>query len=83
MGSPRQEYWSGLPFPPQGVLPDPEVEPASPALTGGFFTTDAPGNFLLQVSKMIPIKNTYKIKFKKRHPLMLKYLTQNPLRRIR
>ena len=45
MGFPGQECWSGLPFPPQGVLPDPEVEPASPALTGGFFTTDAPGNF--------------------------------------
>ena len=26
----RQEYWSELPFPPPGVLPDPEIEPASP-----------------------------------------------------
>ena len=37
MGFPRQEYWSGLPFPSLGDLPDPEIEPASPALTGGFF----------------------------------------------
>ena len=38
----RQEYWSGLPFPPLGDLPNPEVEPASlgsPALLGRFFTT--------------------------------------------
>ena len=42
----RQEYWSGLPFPPAGDLPDPGVEPrslVSPALAGGFFTTDPPG----------------------------------------
>ena len=30
MGFPRQEYWSGLPFPPPGDLPDPGSEPASP-----------------------------------------------------
>ena len=40
MGLSRQEYWSGLPCPPPGNLPDPGVETAtliSPALTGGFF----------------------------------------------
>ena len=31
MGFPMQEYWSGLPFPSPGDLPDPEIEPASPA----------------------------------------------------
>ena len=30
MGFPRQEYWSGLPFPPPGDVPDPGIEPASP-----------------------------------------------------
>ena len=38
----RQEYWSGLPLPPPGDLPDPRIEPeslASPALAGGFFTS--------------------------------------------
>ena len=38
-----QEYWSGLPFPLPGDLPDPGIEPeslASPALAGGFFTTN-------------------------------------------
>ena len=37
----RQEYWSGLPFPSPGVLPNPGTEPVSlvsPALAGGFFT---------------------------------------------
>ena len=32
MGFSRQEYWSGLPFPSPGYLPDPEVKPQSPAL---------------------------------------------------
>ena len=32
MGFPRQEYWSGLPFPPPGGLPDPGIEPVSPTL---------------------------------------------------
>ena len=40
----RKEYWSGLPCPPPGDLPDSGIEPASlrsPALAGGFFTTRA------------------------------------------
>ena len=43
----RQEYWSGLPFPPLGDLPDPGFKPASPALAGGFFTTEPPGKPIL------------------------------------
>ena len=39
MGFFRQEYWSGSPFPPPGDLPIPGIEPASPALAGGFLTT--------------------------------------------
>ena len=42
IGFPRQEYWSGLPFPPPGHLPAPGIKPASPALAGGFFTTEPP-----------------------------------------
>ena len=45
MGFSRQEYWSGLPYPPAGDLPDPGIKPAfcaSPALAGGFFTTVPP-----------------------------------------
>ena len=43
MGFFRQEYWNGLPCPPSWDLPDPEIEPTSPALAGGFFTTEPPG----------------------------------------
>ena len=43
MGFPRQEYQSGLLFPFPGDLPNPGNESESPALTGGFFTTDPPG----------------------------------------
>ena len=43
MGFPRQESWSGLLFPSPGDLPDPETEPPSPTLAGGFFTTKPPG----------------------------------------
>ena len=42
----RQEYWSGLPFPPPGDLPFSGIEPESPVspeLAGRFFTTEPPG----------------------------------------
>ena len=56
MGFPRQEYWSRLPFPPPGDLPDPGIEPASamsPALAGRSFTTEPPG-------KPCPCTSVYK-----------------------
>ena len=46
MGFSRQEYWTGLPFPSPGDLPNPEIKPVSlvpPAFAGGFFTTEPPG----------------------------------------
>ena len=43
MGFPRQDYWSGVPRPPPGDLPDPGTEAAPPALPGVFFTTEPPG----------------------------------------
>ena len=52
----RQEYWNELPFPPPGDLPDPEFEPkcpASPALAGGFFTTEPPGELSKPVREML------------------------------
>ena len=36
----RQEYWSELPFPSPGDLPNPGIEPRFPALAGGFLTTE-------------------------------------------
>ena len=43
VGFSRQEYWSGLPFPPPGNLPDPGIESNSPALAGIFVTTETLG----------------------------------------
>ena len=43
MGFSRQEHWSELPFPPPMDLPNPGIEPTSPALAGGFFTAEPPG----------------------------------------
>ena len=40
---PRQEYWSGLPFSPPGDLPDPGIEPESPALQAGSLLSEPPG----------------------------------------
>ena len=42
LGFPRQEYCSGVPFPSPGDLPDPGMEPASPALAGKFLTIEPP-----------------------------------------
>ena len=47
MGFPRQEYWSGLPLPPPGDLPDPGIEPEAPTLAGRIFTTEPPGKLSL------------------------------------
>ena len=43
MGFSRQEYWSGLSFPPPKDLPNPGTKPASPALVGGYLITEPPG----------------------------------------
>ena len=49
MGSARQEYWRGLPFPSSGDLCDPGIELESPALAGGFFTTEPSGKLIMEV----------------------------------
>ena len=43
MGFSRQEYWSGLPFPSPGDLPDPVIEPGSPTLQADALTSEPPG----------------------------------------
>ena len=43
MGFSRQEYWSGLPFPSPGYLPDPGIEPRSPALEAESLPTELQG----------------------------------------
>ena len=43
MGFSRQAYWSGLPFPSPGDLPNPGIEPGSPALQADSLPTELPG----------------------------------------
>ena len=43
MGFSRQQYWSGLPFPSPGDLPDPGIEPGSPALQADALTSEPLG----------------------------------------
>ena len=43
MGFSRQEYWSGLPFPSPGDLPDPGIEPGTPALQADSLLSELPG----------------------------------------
>ena len=52
MGFPKQEYWSGFPFPSLGDLPGPWIKPVSPELACGFFTakpTRKPGCCLVSI----------------------------------
>ena len=55
MESSRQEQWSGLPFPSPGDLPDPGIEPGSPALEADTLTSEPPGksNFIKH-SQILP-----------------------------
>ena len=45
MGFSRQEYWSGLPFPSPGDLPDPGIDPGSPALEADSLTSEPQGSY--------------------------------------
>ena len=49
MGFSRQEYWSGLPFPSPGDLPDPAIEPGSPAFQADALTSEPPEKPLLRI----------------------------------
>ena len=73
MGLSRQEYWSGLTFPPSGDLLDPGIELAtlsSPALAGGFFTTSATWE--------TPYTYTY-LFYLSIHPSSIKHIYHTPI----
>ena len=50
MGFSKQEYWSGLPFPSPGDLPDSGIEPGSPTLQADPLPSEPPGTFKIPVS---------------------------------
>ena len=61
MGFSKQEYWSGLPCPPPEDLPDPKIKLMSlmsPALAGGFFTTNATWEALKLLLSKAPKQHT-------------------------
>ena len=53
MGFSRQDNWSQLPYPSPGDIPDPGMEPTSPALAGRFFTTESPGKPVLYIMDVL------------------------------
>ena len=50
----RQEYWSGLPFPSPGDLPNPGIEPSSPALQADALPYEPPGKPLYSNATLFP-----------------------------
>ena len=76
MGFSRQEYWSGLPCPPPGDLPDPGIEPTSlmsPSLADGFFTASTTWETLRAIPKLFLVFGRGEINF------IGKYLSQSAL----
>ena len=72
MGFFRQEYWSGLPFPPPGDLPDAGIEPASPALH-----TDSLSNGPLGKSPNIEVTAKASLEVKRRFGELLTCCVSN------
>ena len=59
IGFSRQEYWSGLPFPSPGDLPDSGIEPGSPALQADTLTSEPPGKPSHVVKVIVNSKKLY------------------------
>ena len=59
----RQEYCSGLPFPPAGNFSNPEIEPESPALAGRVFSAELPGKPSILIYKFAYLKLSNFFKF--------------------
>ena len=84
MGFSRQEYWSGLPYPPPRDLPDPGIEPVSlmsPALAGRFFTTSITWKasqrhtfYFFKKLAFVPEFAVWNIKKKKRKKFTFEYM---------
>ena len=58
-GISQARIWSRLPFPSPGDLPDPGIEPVSPALSGRFFTTASPGKPILLLTTFFSLYKLY------------------------
>ena len=58
MGFSRQEYWSGLPFPSLGDLPNPGIEPGSPAMQADTLPSEPPEKPIKGLLKISDVNNT-------------------------
>ena len=65
MGFPRQEYWSGLPFPSPGDLPHPGIEPRSPTLQADALTSEPPGKpiYCIKIMWMWALSLSFRISY--------------------
>ena len=55
----KQEYWSGLPFPSPGNLPDPGIDLRSPTLKADFLPSELPGKPVEQLENLLPAEANY------------------------
>ena len=88
MGFSRQEYWSGLPFPSPGDLPNPGIEPRSASLQADILPSEPPGNprkskreIITESLRFVFFRGKIMwISFKTRNlPYFFKFLTPNPV----
>ena len=63
MGFPRQEYWSGLPFPSPEDPADPGIKPTSPELAAGFLPLSHPGSPVIQCLKKSSLEENHSFLF--------------------
>ena len=64
IGFSRQEYWSGLPFPSPGDLPNPGIEPGSPTLEADALTSEPPGFRVEEIAEASPVLSDNRVVIK-------------------
>ena len=83
MGFSRQEYWSGVPFPSPGDLPDPGIEPRSPALQAEALPTEPPGkpkeciDMVILTLTVIEMENTFGLLFLSSSLIQMSFKSHN------
>jgi len=77
-GIPRQEYWSGLPFPSAGDLPHPGIEAGSPALQADSLPSEPPGKLFKNRALLKLIHHHYKMVWKSPQSTATKYIATTP-----
>ena len=83
MGYSRQEYWSGVPFPSPGDLPDPGIQPRSPALQAEALPTEPPGkpkeciDMVILTLTVIEMENTFGLLFLSSSLIQMSFKSHN------